>query len=121
MNTSSQTIKQRVLLAAAASIAETITASRPAFSQFYDGVLASMRGPDLPNSFMQALVLAQRRVEAAQSKGLDPAKDRDAFALALFALGSDHAVANIAMACITAGPFGSGRTGEHTPEIQANR
>jgi hypothetical protein len=105
MNTSSQTIKQRVLLAAAASIAETITASRPAFSQFYDGVLASMRRPDLPNSFMQALVLAQRRVEAAQSKGLDPAKDRDAFALALFALGSDHAVANIAMACIAAGLF----------------
>ena len=111
------------LLAAATSIAKTITASRPAFLQFYDNVLAGLRRPELPASFMQAIVIASRQLEQYGLPALDPRQNRAAFILALFALGKIDPIANLAMGAIAEGlsdPVGGGLSPEKRNRTRAN-
>lgn len=94
---------QSQLFDTARSVAQTFTCPRPEFRQFYDTVVRSLGRSDLPRSFMQALLVAGRRSVRARLPARDPGDDRDAFTLALFALGSRDAVANLAMAAVAEG------------------
>jgi hypothetical protein len=91
------------LLKAAQAVAKIFTSTRPTFRQFYDAMVGSLGRSDLPRSFMQAVVVAGRRVERAGLSALDAADDRAAYTLALFALGSREGMASMAISAVAEG------------------
>ncbi|MBY3235282.1 trypsin-like peptidase domain-containing protein [Rhizobium laguerreae] len=100
------------LVKLAKRIAELVNAPRSIVRQLFDTVVTE-RKLEAPNSFLHAVLLGQIRLSRAGNAELNPAKDGDALALALLALGGRQEMAGLLSSAIALGLFD--RAGDANP------